>query len=108
MDQEQTTATNQAAVLKELSDIKASLAVNTNETQNIKSSIIEIKSDIKEIKTDFVNRREFNEAMKAIREELPLATIKDHENRMRRLEWWGAIAVGFLYAIQAYFQFIKK
>jgi hypothetical protein len=59
-----------AILMKELSDIKASLAVNTNETQNIKSSITEIKIDIKEIKNDFVNRREFAEAIKDIREEI--------------------------------------
>lgn len=57
-------------LMKELSDIKASLAVNTNETQNIKASIGEIKTDIKEIKNDFVNRREFSEAIKDLHEEI--------------------------------------
>ena len=56
--------------MKELSDIKASLSVNTNETQNIKASISEIKVDIKEIKTDFVGRREFTDAINAIREQI--------------------------------------
>ena len=32
----------------------------------------------------------------------------DHEKRIRRLEWSGAIGVGFLYAIQFYLTFIKK
>lgn len=64
------TEVNQAAVLKELSDIKSSLAVNTNETANIKGSVGEIKVDIREIKNDFVNRREFNDALGSLRQEL--------------------------------------
>jgi hypothetical protein len=31
----------------------------------------------------------------------------DHETRIRRIERWGAIAVGALYMIEAYFKFIK-
>ena len=61
---------NVETILKELSDIKASLAVNTNETANIKASVAEIKSDMKEIKNDFVTRREFNEALKEVREQI--------------------------------------
>jgi len=57
-------------ILKELSDIKASLAVNTNETANIKSSIADIKSDMKEIKNDFVTRREYDEALKEIKNQI--------------------------------------
>lgn len=49
---------NIGSVLKELSDIKASLAVNTSETSNIKANISEIKVDMKEIKNDFITRRE--------------------------------------------------
>lgn len=59
-----------SAILKELSDIKASLAVNTSETQNIKSNISEIKGDIKEIKNDFVSRRELKEAIKMVNDEI--------------------------------------
>ena len=36
------------------------------------------------------------------------STLTDHESRIRRLELYGALAVGFLYAIQAYLQFFKK
>ena len=54
------------AILKELSDIKASLAVNTNETGNIKQRVTELQVDVKEIKNDFVNRREFNEQLTAL------------------------------------------
>lgn len=61
---------NHGTILKELSDIKASLAVNTSETANIKSSVNEIKVTIKEIQHDFVNRREFTEGIMAVREEI--------------------------------------
>lgn len=33
--------------------------------------------------------------------------VKDHELRIRRLELWGAIAIGGMYAIQFYFNYIK-
>lgn len=72
-EQEQTNNLHQAAMQKDLSDIKASLAVNTSETANIKANISEIKSDIKDIKQDFVNRREFTEGLETVRQEiLPL------------------------------------
>lgn len=62
--------TNINSIMKELSDIKASLAVNTNETQNIKNSLGEIKVDMKEIKSEFINRREFNEAIVAVYDQI--------------------------------------
>ncbi len=34
--------------------------------------------------------------------------LADHENRLRRLELWGAILVGISYALQFYLNFIKK
>ncbi len=58
------------AILKELSDIKANLAVNSAETINIKTSITEIKGDIKEIKNDYIARREFNEQLASINNRL--------------------------------------
>lgn len=67
---------NQNAILKELSDIKSSLAVNTNETANIKASITEIKADIKDIKNDFITRREMTETLATLKEEIsPLKKI---------------------------------
>ena len=39
--------------------------------------------------------------------ELLIKTNSDQEARIRRLEMWGLIAVGFLYAVQIYFQFFK-
>lgn len=69
-EQEAVNNTLQLAIGKDISDIKASLAVNTSETSNIKSNISEIRQDIKEIKLDFVNRREFTEALETIRLEI--------------------------------------
>lgn len=83
MTSEQTN-TQSSAILKELSDIKSSLAVNTSETANIKVTIGEIKVDIKEIKTSGISRPEFNSAMDTIRKEIP--DEKDHEARIRNLE----------------------
>lgn len=34
--------------------------------------------------------------------------LLDHELRIRRLELWGAIAIGFSYALQFYFNYLKK
>jgi hypothetical protein len=59
----ETEAQSTNVIMKELSDIKSSLAVNTNETANIKASIGEIKGDIKDIKDDSVNRREHTEVV---------------------------------------------
>lgn len=38
---------------------------------------------------------------------LAISNGKDHELRIRRIEMWGAIAVGFSYALQFYFNYIK-
>ena len=97
---------NVNAILKELSDIKANLAVNSTETSNIKTSIVEIKQDIREIKTDFVTRREFNDAMKVLREEDP---SKDFESRLRMLEkfrWQFAGGVGVALFVADYILYV--
>lgn len=76
---------NGIAILKELSDIKAALAVNTKETENIKGTIGEIKVDIKEIKSDFVNRREFNDTIVSLRKE------SEDANKLIKQEFVDAI-----------------
>lgn len=91
-------SSHNSAILKELSDIKASLAVNTNETANIKQSVAEIKVDIREIKTDFVTRREFNEAMKVINDTDPST---DFEERIRTLEKFKWVLIGIFTVLQA-------
>lgn len=84
---------------KDVADIKTALAVNTVKTTNIEGIVGDIKQDLKDIRLSFVTHEEFGTAVKE---------QKDHENRIRRLELWGAIAIGFMYAIQFYFNFIKK
>lgn len=76
MPEEITKDGNVNSILKELSDIKANLAVNSNETANIKSALTEIKSDMKEIKNDFITRRELSETVALIKEEIsPLKKV---------------------------------
>lgn len=84
--------------MKELSDIKASLAVNTNETANIKSSISDIKADIKDIKNDTVNRREFTEMCTTITEQ------KKDIAFLQKIAYGGLAILG---AIQFYINFIR-
>lgn len=67
---EEKTIVQHLAVLKELSDIKSSLASNTTETSNIKNDVKEIRLDIKDIKNDFVSRREFTDGLETVRQEL--------------------------------------
>lgn len=57
-------------ILKELSDIKSSLAINTTETANIKQNISEIKTDMREIKNSFVTQIEFKAEVKKIADEI--------------------------------------
>ena len=54
-------------IMKELSDIKSSLAVNTSETGNIKASIVEIKGDIKEIKSKYITYEQHKEVQEEIK-----------------------------------------
>lgn len=57
------------SIMKELSDIKSSLSVNTNETANIKSSVNEIKVTVNGMKNDYLTRREFDNQTKTLKEE---------------------------------------
>lgn len=88
-----------ATIMKELSDIKASLAVNTNETANIKGSVGEIKSDIKDIKNDSVNRREFSENVNS------LSSLTKDVRYLQKVTWIG---LGIISAAEFYFNYIKK
>ena len=81
MAEEQVSNYQSTAILKELSDIKESLAINTTETANIKASMTEIKSDIREIKADFVSRREFVDTLEKVK-----VKNDDIETRMRSSE----------------------
>ena len=50
----------------------------------ISKDITVIKADIKEIKSDFIARREFNEAVSTLRKQI--TNPADHEARIRALE----------------------
>jgi len=58
-------------VLRELSDIKSSLAVSTNEILNLKSTLNELKQSNREISSGYISRREFQDALQALRNEIP-------------------------------------
>ena len=88
---------NTGSIMRELGDLKSKIDVQGAETQNIKTAINEIKIDVKEIKSDYPNRREFNEAIRTLKEENP---AKDFEDRLRMLERFRWILVGGLLAYQ--------
>jgi hypothetical protein len=50
----------------------------------ISKDITVIKADIKEIKSDFIARREFNDAISTLRKQI--VNPSDHESRIRALE----------------------
>lgn len=63
-------------IMKELSDIKTNLAVNTNETANMKLSLGKIETSVNAIQADFVSRREFNDRLTVVEEQIsPLRKI---------------------------------
>lgn len=70
MSEEPQQGYHNTVILKELSDIKASLAINTTETANIKQNIVDIKDNMREIKNAFVTQIEFKAALKTISEEI--------------------------------------
>lgn len=72
-------------IMKELSDIHTNLAINSNETQNIKATVNEIKVDVKAFKNDFISRLEFNEA---------IAILKEEINPLKKLLFGLLITVG--------------
>lgn len=91
------------AILKELSDIKSALAVNSNETINIKQRVTELQVDVKEIKNDFINRREFNEQVQALKQQYDsqYKGLKEKVNLLQKIIYsvFGIIGVTVLAAI---------
>ena len=85
---------SQGNIMKELSDIKTSLAVNTTETQNIKETINEVKTDVKEMKKNYINQEQHNELIKRV------STLEDkteaQENSTTTLKVMMTIGVGLL------------
>jgi hypothetical protein len=82
---------NSGNIMKELSDIKTSLAVNTSETQNIKDTLAEVKADVKEMKKNYINQEQHK---------VLCDSNTDHETRIRgnetnitRIMTWGSALV---------------
>jgi len=59
--------------------------------------LITLHSEMKGIRNEIVDLKD------GVKDQL-----KDHENRIRRLELWGSIALGLLYAIQFYYNYLHK
>ncbi len=98
---------NQSVLMRELSDIKASLAVNTNETANIKQRVTELQVDVKELKTDVAGRVAALEAEKVDRSDFAKAleeqqkTNGNLDGRIRTLEDWKIWVIAYATGISA-------
>lgn len=109
------------AILKELSDIKANLAVNSNETKNIKESVTDLRADVKDLKLNVADRVAALETEKSNKVEVDKTTgilferYDQVEARTRKLEDWriwvvayaaggGAVAFFILNYVVPYFK----
>ena len=113
MTKDQTNSNNhQSILMRELSDIKAALAVNTNETANIKLNLAELKTDIKDLKlnvADRVSLLEQEKMNKADADKLLEEANKVHEDlqkRIRKLEDWKIWVVAYTSGIAGVLYFI--
>ena len=86
--------------MKELSDIKSSLAVNTSETANIKTSIVEIKTDIKEIKTRYITFEQHKEVQDNAKElRTDVEGLKTFRDTLIGKIWGIGVIAGFVTSI---------
>lgn len=82
---------NQSNIMKELSDIKTSLAVNTNETQTIKESVNEVKGDVKEMKKNYITQEQHKELV--VCKDDHEIRIRDTEKNITKIMTFGSIFV---------------
>ena len=103
------TSEHTATILKELSDIKTSLAVNTNETANIKGTVSKIETTVNAIQNDFVSRREFGVALKELAERTTsqFQTSNDKISFLNKA-LWGVVTTVFLSIAVLFFKLIFK
>lgn len=79
----------------------------------INTKLERVITDVKELKDNVAARVAALEQEKINKEEVKnlndaaQVVHKDLGDRVRILERWGLISMGFLYAIQAYFEFFK-
>ncbi len=98
---------------KDVADIKTALAVNTVKTSNVENIVVDINSQIKDIRSSFITHNEYEVRHKQLMDDLNIEKDErsreddDHETRIRRLEYWGAIAIGISFALQFYFNFLR-
>lgn len=71
--------------------------MNPIEPMNDHDLIITIHEQIKNVRSDIKDLKDGTEEK-----------LADHEARLRRLELWCSIAIGFMYAIQFYINFLHK
>lgn len=98
---EEITTNNHVVIMKELSDIKTSLAVNTNETSNIKTSVSKIELDVKETKSAIqlqngrVTKTEewSKEAQKIIENTTKIATETYTNYKTDKTRIWAVIGI---------------
>ncbi len=97
------TINNHMIMMKELGEIKSSLAVNTNETSNIKARVAEMQSDVKETKAavQFQNGRVTkieewaNEAKKVIENTTRIANNTATTYKTDKTRIWAVIGAIF-------------
>lgn len=72
-------------------------SLSTQMTLNDRDLLIRLDENVKNVLTELRDLKEGT-----------ATTLNDHELRLRRLEMWGAIAIGLSYALQFYMSFINK
>ncbi len=101
-------------LLEKLAEIKKDVAVNTTKTEAVDSQVREVKAELKDIRLSFVTHSEIEARFKILKDDMTGVDNKhtnisnDHENRVRRIEYWGGIAFGLMLALQFYFNYLKK
>ncbi len=103
---------NQSILMRELGDIKANLAVNSNETANIKQRVTELQVDVKELKTDVAGRVAALEIEKVNKEDFKIFTDDQQitngnlGGRIRILEDWKIWVIAYATGISATVYFV--
>lgn len=105
MTEERDRRQNEAAILSQLSAISISLAVNTAETTNIKAIIAEIKADVKDIKAGAVTRKELEDALTIVKNDI--AQLKEDISQQKKVIY-GALGTVFLAFLGAVLKLIIK
>ncbi len=99
--------------LRQFGELTAKIDVNTVKTTAIESAVSEVRSELKDIRLSFVTHSEAEARFKTMKEDMTGVDNKltnktnDHETRIRRLEYWGFIAIGLLFALQFYFNYLR-